>query len=294
MAGKGRPDIVAVVSQQYEEIYLFENQGNCVFTSQVIFGSTNEDFGSSGISLCDLNRDGKLDVLYTNGDGFDYAEPRLRARGSVRGPVAGKPRLVVVPLSSHRQFPRRLVARSASISTATTTPTSFALPADSMTGRIPPRFHSWPSSTMGTSKFTPVPLATSPTHLMHGRRGQTSTATASRCCSPAAFMPTRRGIGSAGCASGGTNPPLKPNRKSWFIALLAVAALVAAWVGWRCGRTSLILLVRAALPSASRGGEQTGGSRAGIGRCLGREPAFARTDRWLGEIRPTLPRQRLL
>jgi tetratricopeptide (TPR) repeat protein len=40
---------------------------------------------------------------------------------------------------------------------------------------------------------------------------------------------------------------LKPNRKSWFVALVAVAALAAAWAGWRCGRT--ILLVRMALPA---------------------------------------------
>lgn len=78
MNGDGTTDIVAVVAQQWEEIYLFENDGTGNFTHKVIYGSTNEDFGSSGISLCDLNRDGKLDVLYTNGDGFDYAEPGAR------------------------------------------------------------------------------------------------------------------------------------------------------------------------------------------------------------------------
>ena len=78
MDGNQRPDIVALVSQQYEDIYLFANDGAGNFTSRVIFGSTNEDFGSSGISLCDLNRDGKPDVLYTNGDGFDYADPGSR------------------------------------------------------------------------------------------------------------------------------------------------------------------------------------------------------------------------
>jgi hypothetical protein len=71
-------DIVALVSQQYEEIHLFENDGKGNFTSRIIFGSTNTDFGSSGLSLCDLNRDGRLDLLYTNGDGMDYAEPGRR------------------------------------------------------------------------------------------------------------------------------------------------------------------------------------------------------------------------
>jgi hypothetical protein len=72
------PDIVTVVAQQWEEVYLFANDGQGGFTRKVIAGSTNEDFGSSGISLCDLNRDGRLDILYANGDGFDYAEPGAR------------------------------------------------------------------------------------------------------------------------------------------------------------------------------------------------------------------------
>jgi len=76
--GDRTPDIVAVVSQQWEEIHLFENDGHGNFTDKVLFGSTNEDFGSSGISLCDLNRDGRPDILYTNGDGFAYADPGKR------------------------------------------------------------------------------------------------------------------------------------------------------------------------------------------------------------------------
>ena len=76
--GDPKPDIVALVSQQWEEVHLFTNEGNGVFSSKVIAGSTNEDFGSSGISLSDVNRDGKIDVLYSNGDGFDYAQPGPR------------------------------------------------------------------------------------------------------------------------------------------------------------------------------------------------------------------------
>jgi hypothetical protein len=76
--GDRTPDIVAIVSQQWEEIHLFENDGKGNFTDRILFGSTNEDFGSSGISLCDLNRDGRPDILYTNGDGFAYADPGKR------------------------------------------------------------------------------------------------------------------------------------------------------------------------------------------------------------------------
>ena len=78
MNGDGTPDIVALVSQQWEEIHLFANDGAGHFTDRIVFGSGNEDFGSSGITLCDLNRDGQLDILYSNGDGFDYAEPGAR------------------------------------------------------------------------------------------------------------------------------------------------------------------------------------------------------------------------
>ena len=43
------------------------------FARKRIWGSTNEDYGSSGLSVCDLNRDGRPDLLYTNGDGFGPA-----------------------------------------------------------------------------------------------------------------------------------------------------------------------------------------------------------------------------
>src|SRR3954471_13843928 len=68
--GDGKPDVVALLSQQWEEIHYFENDGRGNFTRKRIGASTNEDFGSSGISMCDLNRDGRPDILYTNGDGF--------------------------------------------------------------------------------------------------------------------------------------------------------------------------------------------------------------------------------
>ncbi len=71
--GDHRSDIVALLSQQWEEVYYFQNTGNGNFTSQRIWGSTNEDYGSSGISVADLNRDGRPDVVYSNGDGFGPA-----------------------------------------------------------------------------------------------------------------------------------------------------------------------------------------------------------------------------
>lgn len=71
--GDGHQDIVALISQQWEEIYVFLNDGHGHFTRNKIWGSTNEDYGSSGISVCDVNGDGRPDILYSNGDGFGPA-----------------------------------------------------------------------------------------------------------------------------------------------------------------------------------------------------------------------------
>jgi hypothetical protein len=71
--GNGTKDFAAQVSQQWEEIHLFSNQGGGKFTRKVIWGSTNEDYASSGMGLCDLNRDGRPDLLFSNGDGFGPA-----------------------------------------------------------------------------------------------------------------------------------------------------------------------------------------------------------------------------
>ena len=68
--GDGKPDIAALMSQEWEEVFLFTNEGNGRFSSKVIFGSTNEDYATSNMSLCDLNKDGKPDLLFSNGDGF--------------------------------------------------------------------------------------------------------------------------------------------------------------------------------------------------------------------------------
>ncbi len=72
----GDQDIISLVSQEWEQIYCFENLGNKNFQQHLLWGSDNEDFGSSDIYLCDLNKDGNQDILYTNGDAFDYMPPR--------------------------------------------------------------------------------------------------------------------------------------------------------------------------------------------------------------------------
>ncbi|HID75714.1 MAG TPA: VCBS repeat-containing protein [Planctomycetaceae bacterium] len=75
MDGDGDLDIVVLVSQEWEEIYVFAGDRRGRFLSHRIYGSDNPDFGSSGMWLSDLDQDGDLDILYTNGDAFDYLPP---------------------------------------------------------------------------------------------------------------------------------------------------------------------------------------------------------------------------
>lgn len=74
----GDLDIVSVVSQEWEEIYCFINDGKGHFTPKLLWGSNNEDFGSSGIFVADIDKDGDDDILYTNGDSFNYTSPADR------------------------------------------------------------------------------------------------------------------------------------------------------------------------------------------------------------------------
>jgi hypothetical protein len=77
--GDGRPDFAALISQEWEEVHLFLNKGGGKFAESIIWGSTNEDYGSSGLDVVDFNRDGRPDLIYANGDGFDYAGYGFRA-----------------------------------------------------------------------------------------------------------------------------------------------------------------------------------------------------------------------
>ncbi len=73
----GRPDFLALVSQEYEAVDIFLNQGDGRFQVRNLWSGSDLTFGSSGIELTDLDQDGDLDVLCTNGDAFDnsWANP---------------------------------------------------------------------------------------------------------------------------------------------------------------------------------------------------------------------------
>ncbi len=71
----GAGDIVALISQEWEEIWAFPGPE---LRPRLLWGTTNPDFGSSWITLVDLDRDGDPDILHSNGDAFDYAPANSR------------------------------------------------------------------------------------------------------------------------------------------------------------------------------------------------------------------------
>ena len=70
--GDGRPDFVALIAQQYEHVVAFLNRGpGRGFRQETIFLGADAGLGLLGIQLVDLDKDGDLDVLMTNGDTLD-------------------------------------------------------------------------------------------------------------------------------------------------------------------------------------------------------------------------------
>ena len=62
---------VSLISQEYEVIEAFLNDGTGNFKPQVIYQAPDPAYGSSSIELVDMDGDKDIDVLFTNGDSFD-------------------------------------------------------------------------------------------------------------------------------------------------------------------------------------------------------------------------------
>ena len=82
--GDDRLDFIALISQQHEEVVAFINNPGARFSEHILFKADSPTFGSSGIELVDLDRDGDVDILYTNGDGFDLSSPMYRSYHGVQ------------------------------------------------------------------------------------------------------------------------------------------------------------------------------------------------------------------
>jgi hypothetical protein len=74
MTGDGSPDIVALFAQADERIALFENDGKGNFTTPPrILARFPPVYGSMYFSMRDFNGDGRMDIVYVNGDNFDFS-----------------------------------------------------------------------------------------------------------------------------------------------------------------------------------------------------------------------------
>ncbi|HEX3150512.1 MAG TPA: FG-GAP-like repeat-containing protein [Gemmataceae bacterium] len=71
MNGDGRPDFVAVISQEHETVVAFLNDGNGKFRQETIYKAPHPTWGSNGLQVVDLDGDGRLDVIMSNGDSLD-------------------------------------------------------------------------------------------------------------------------------------------------------------------------------------------------------------------------------
>jgi hypothetical protein len=63
--------LITLFAQEHETVVAFLNQEGMHLDPQVIYAGPHPNWGSTGIQVVDLDKDGDLDVLMTNGDTFD-------------------------------------------------------------------------------------------------------------------------------------------------------------------------------------------------------------------------------
>ena len=69
--GDGALDIVALRAEHYEDVTVYFSRGGSDFERRVVFRAPHPSWGYSGMEVTDFDLDGDLDLLVTNGDGFD-------------------------------------------------------------------------------------------------------------------------------------------------------------------------------------------------------------------------------
>ena len=68
----GKPDIIALMAQADEGIFIYYNAGNGKFREEMVL-QFPPVYGSNYFQLVDFNKDGFMDILTTNGDNADYS-----------------------------------------------------------------------------------------------------------------------------------------------------------------------------------------------------------------------------
>lgn len=67
----GHPDFIAALGQQHELILGFVNNGRGRFEQKEIYAAPHPRWGTTGIQLVDMDRDGDTDILCSHGDSFE-------------------------------------------------------------------------------------------------------------------------------------------------------------------------------------------------------------------------------
>lgn len=69
--GDGRLDLVTLLSQEHEQVLAFLNRGDLRFEQHVLYSAPHPAWGFSGLEIADIDGDGDVDVLVSNGDTLD-------------------------------------------------------------------------------------------------------------------------------------------------------------------------------------------------------------------------------
>ena len=67
----GKMDFVSLVSQEHEMLVAFIAQGNGSFETRIVARAPHPMYGSTGMTVVDIDKDGDQDILFSNGDAFD-------------------------------------------------------------------------------------------------------------------------------------------------------------------------------------------------------------------------------
>ena len=68
----GDPDIGVIVTQDEEEVWALENDGQGNFSRRILYETDNYDVGGGGLIKVDLDQDGYMDFLMSQGDNLEF------------------------------------------------------------------------------------------------------------------------------------------------------------------------------------------------------------------------------
>ena len=78
----GLPDIIALMAQGDEAVFIYYNEGEGKFREERVL-TFPPSYGSNSLQLLDFDHDGQIDIMTTNGDNGDYP-PILKAYHGIR------------------------------------------------------------------------------------------------------------------------------------------------------------------------------------------------------------------